>query len=58
MGFNAIKFDLDQANDPNKYDLIIALEPTVPWVADGMRELGDPAVRQQSFEQLMALYLP
>lgn len=20
MGFNAIKFDLDQANDPNKYD--------------------------------------
>ena len=21
MGFNAIKFDLDQANDPNKYDL-------------------------------------
>ncbi|KRS20607.1 cytidyltransferase [Alishewanella sp. WH16-1] len=42
--------------DPNKYDLIIALEPTVPWVADGMRELGDPGVRQQSFEQLLALY--
>jgi len=42
--------------DPAKYDLVIALKPTVPWVADGMRELGDPAVRQQSFSQLMALY--
>ncbi len=42
--------------DPDKYDLIIALKPTVPWVSDGMRELGDPAVRQLSFEQLMALY--
>ena len=20
MGYNAVKFDLDQANDPNKYD--------------------------------------
>lgn len=42
--------------DPSKYDLIIALEPTVPWVADGMRELGTPQLRQQSFEQLLALY--
>ncbi|MDX3774841.1 multifunctional transcriptional regulator/nicotinamide-nucleotide adenylyltransferase/ribosylnicotinamide kinase NadR [Chromatiaceae bacterium AAb-1] len=42
--------------DPDKYDLIIALKPTVPWVADGMRELGDPATRQLSFEQLMSLY--
>ena len=42
--------------DPGKYDLVIALKPTVPWVADGMRELGDPAVRELSFEQLIALY--
>ena len=42
--------------DPAKYDLVIALKPTVPWVADGMRELGDPQVRQLSFAQLMTLY--
>lgn len=42
--------------DPDKYDLIIALKPTVPWIADGMRELGDQATRQLSFEQLMDLY--
>ncbi|KUM53678.1 multifunctional transcriptional regulator/nicotinamide-nucleotide adenylyltransferase/ribosylnicotinamide kinase NadR [Rheinheimera sp. EpRS3] len=42
--------------DPAKYDLVIALKPTVPWVADGMRELGDQATREVSFEQLMALY--
>ena len=42
--------------DPAKYDLIIILKPTVPWVADGMRELGEPALRELSFEQLMALY--
>jgi HTH-type transcriptional regulator, transcriptional repressor of NAD biosynthesis genes len=42
--------------DPSKYDLVIALKPTVPWVADGLRELGDPATRELSFDQLMALY--
>ena len=42
--------------DADKYDLVIALKPTVPWVADGMRELGDPATRTLSFDQLMALY--
>lgn len=42
--------------DPQKYDLVIMLKPTVPWVADGLRELGDTAVRQQSLEQLVALY--
>ncbi|WP_419570753.1 multifunctional transcriptional regulator/nicotinamide-nucleotide adenylyltransferase/ribosylnicotinamide kinase NadR [Rheinheimera sp.] len=43
--------------DPSQYDLVILLKPTVPWVADGMRELGDPAIRQQAFAQLQALYL-
>ncbi|MCS4307186.1 HTH-type transcriptional repressor of NAD biosynthesis genes [Rheinheimera pacifica] len=43
--------------DPAKYDLVIALKPTVPWVADGMRELGDQTTRESSFDQLMALYL-
>lgn len=42
--------------DPAKYDLVIALKPTVPWVADGMRELGEPEVRALSFDKLMALY--
>ncbi|PKM20339.1 MAG: multifunctional transcriptional regulator/nicotinamide-nucleotide adenylyltransferase/ribosylnicotinamide kinase NadR [Gammaproteobacteria bacterium HGW-Gammaproteobacteria-15] len=42
--------------DPAKYDLVIALKPTVPWVPDGMRELGDQATRELSFDQLMALY--
>lgn len=42
--------------DPSKYDLIIALEPTVPWVSDGIRELGNPQIRQQSFAQLLTLY--
>lgn len=42
--------------DPAKYDLVIALKPTVPWVADGMRELGDQTTRELSFDQLMALY--
>ncbi|GAB59963.1 multifunctional transcriptional regulator/nicotinamide-nucleotide adenylyltransferase/ribosylnicotinamide kinase NadR [Rheinheimera nanhaiensis] len=42
--------------DPPKYDLVIALKPTVPWVADGMRELGSPEVRALSFDKLMALY--
>lgn len=42
--------------DPAKYDLVIALKPTVPWVADGMRELGADEVRQKSFDTLLALY--
>ena len=42
--------------DPHKYDLIIVLKPTVPWVADGMRELSAPDVREASYQQLMALY--
>lgn len=42
--------------DPGKYDLVIALQPTVPWVADGMRELGEQATRELSFTGLMELY--
>jgi len=40
MGFNAIKFDLDQANDPNKYD-------RYNWTAS-------PAELQRMFDQLSA----
>lgn len=40
MGFNAIKFDLDQANDPNKYDLY-------NWSAS-------PAEVQRMYDQLAA----
>ncbi|HEX5793741.1 MAG TPA: multifunctional transcriptional regulator/nicotinamide-nucleotide adenylyltransferase/ribosylnicotinamide kinase NadR [Rheinheimera sp.] len=42
--------------DPAKYDLVIALKPTVPWIADGMRELGEQANREQNFARLMTLY--
>jgi len=41
MGFNAIKFDLDQANDPNKYD-------RYNWTAS----LGE---QQRMFEQMAAV---
>ncbi|MBO9204430.1 MULTISPECIES: mandelate racemase/muconate lactonizing enzyme family protein [Niastella] len=40
MGFNAIKFDLDQANDPNKYD-------RYNWTAS-------PAELQRMYDQLSA----
>jgi galactonate dehydratase len=40
MGFNAIKFDLDQANDPNKYD-------TYNWTAS-------PAELQRMVDQMTA----
>lgn len=40
MGFNAIKFDLDQANDPNKYD-------PYNWTAG-------PAELQRMYDQLAA----
>jgi galactonate dehydratase len=40
MGFNAIKFDLDQANDPNKYDFY-------NWTAS-------PAELQRMYDQLAA----
>ncbi|PSL27532.1 mandelate racemase/muconate lactonizing enzyme family protein [Chitinophaga ginsengisoli] len=40
MGFNAIKFDLDQANDPNKYD-------QYNWTAS-------PAELQRMYDQLAA----
>ncbi len=40
MGFNAMKFDLDQANDPNKYD-------AYNWTAS-------PAELQRMFDQISA----
>lgn len=40
MGFNAIKFDIDQANDPNKYD-------AYNWTAS-------PAELQRMFDQISA----
>lgn len=40
MGFNAIKFDLDQANDPNKYDIY-------NWTAG-------PAELQRMYDQMAA----
>src|SRR5678816_340988 len=40
MGFNAMKFDLDQANDPNKYD-------AYNWTAS-------PAELQRMYDQIAA----
>jgi len=42
--------------DPSKYDLVIALKPTVKWVDDGMRDTGEQGVRDLNFEQLMFTY--
>lgn len=38
------------------YDLVIYLEPTVPWVGDGMRSDGDPALRTRNDARLKELY--
>lgn len=40
-----------------QYDVVILLKPTVPWVADGIRELGEAKMRQSAFDELYALYL-
>lgn len=37
-------------------DLYIYLEPDVPWVADGLRFLGDPQVRIENNERLKTLF--
>lgn len=57
------KFFLDEVSsriegfiDPSKYDLVIALMPTVPFVQDGSRETGEGNKRIQNFNSLMKMY--
>lgn len=42
-----ILFELEQQI---KYDLYFLFEPDVPWVADGMRDLGDSTKRSEMFQ--------
>ncbi len=47
---------IDSFIDPAKYDLVLALRPTVPFVDDGMRDTGEGEQRHRNFEELMRLY--
>lgn len=42
--------------NPKKYDLVIALKPSVPWVDDGTRDTADQAVRDRNYNRLIELY--
>lgn len=44
-------------HDPNRYDLVFLLSPTVKWVDDGMRMNGDQDKRFENHEVLKKLYL-
>jgi len=42
-----------------KYDLILILEPNVPWVSDGLRKCGEKTQRQKTitlFQEMLAKY--
>ena len=51
-----ISGQLESFIDPAKYDLILALAPTVPWVDDGMRDSSDVGIRKAGFDKLMGMY--
>jgi HTH-type transcriptional repressor of NAD biosynthesis genes len=42
--------------NPQKYDLVIALKPSVPWVDDGTRYTGEQKVRDEQFVKIIKLY--
>lgn len=41
--------------DEYRFDLVILLENNVPWVADGLRSLGEPETRREFQDLLIAL---
>ena len=43
--------------DPNRYDLLIYLQPDVKWVADGQRLNGDEARRKMLNDRLLDMYI-
>lgn len=55
--FNGANSDfIDKFIEKQNIDLYIFLEPDVPWVADGIRFLGDPEVRRKNNEKLKAMF--
>jgi HTH-type transcriptional repressor of NAD biosynthesis genes len=42
--------------NPERYDLVLFLPPSVKWVADGMRRKGNEAERWQLHGELMEMY--
>lgn len=55
--FNGAKSDfIDQFIEKQDIDLYIYLEPDVPWVADGLRFLGDPEVRERNDKKLKGMF--
>ena len=43
--------------NPQKYDVVLLMEPTVPWVADGLRFKNGQAERERLHKKLLYMYL-
>jgi HTH-type transcriptional repressor of NAD biosynthesis genes len=43
--------------DPQKYDVVLMMGPTVGWVGDGLRFKGEQADRERLHKKLLYLYL-
>ncbi len=48
--------DVERYVDPDKYDAVLMLDPTPPWVADGMRWNSDNSERWKLHSQLLGMY--
>ena len=48
---------IDTLVDRTKYDAVIMLEPTVPWVADGLRWQSSQLTRIANHQRLWAMYV-
>lgn len=49
--------DIEKYVDPMKYDVVLLCAPTVEWVPDGQRFLGDQTERVKLHEKLRYMYL-
>lgn len=57
MYFNGAKSDLiEEIIKLQDYDLIIYLEPDIPWVGDGLRFAGEEKFRAKNNEKLKAMF--
>jgi len=48
--------DVERFVDPDKYDAVILLPPSVQWVSDGMRWKNDQRERERLHEELRDMY--
>jgi len=55
-GFSGDTTLIDAIINKQKYDVILYLEPDVPWVSDGYRFLSDEWVRNSCNDKLKAMY--